>query len=108
MVFCQFTIVNMMNAMVAERLRSGLQIHLSRFDSGSWLGGFLWIQRYRSTLGVFVPASRNPLKTLENRNLTGQIKRTVKRTAKRTDKKCEFKEGKNMNLTRLKYERRDR
>ena len=38
-----------MNAEMAERLRSGLQIHLSRFDSGSQLRGNLMDIRTQKT-----------------------------------------------------------
>lgn len=40
MMICSFTIVNT-GARVAERLRNGLQIHLSRFDSRLWLKSVL-------------------------------------------------------------------
>ncbi len=62
--FCQFTIVNMMDFRMEERLCDELQIHSSRFDSVSWPGGFLWIQRQKK-FEFFVPESRSPLKTLE-------------------------------------------
>ncbi len=67
----------LMDFRMEERLCDGLQIHSSRFDSVSWPGGFLWIQRQKY-IEFFVPASRNPLKTGKNWREIGQMKRTDK------------------------------